>query len=496
MENRIYGIITMGLAVLIYAIAWRQYRLEKYSLCIFFIVLGGLILRIFTSMDFYLHPWDERYHALVAKNLIDNPWTPMLYSEPLLEYDFKNWSANHIWVHKQPVPLYSMALSMWIFGKNVIALRMPSILLSTISIFATFKIGEALSSKKVGLLAAFLFSINGLIIELTAGRVATDHIDVFFFSLITIAIYLLLKSVDRKSNFFLILGSIVTGLAILSKWLPALIVLPIWLLFAYKKIETKRLILQFFLFLGIVLIVVLPWQIYIFNHFPAEASWEYQYNKMHIFEALGPHGKPFYYHFDRMRIIFGEIVYLPLIWLLWTLITRKGAQLRSKAILVIWILVPYAFFSFAVTKMQGYILFCAPALFIMIASFFEYLQSYPIKLGWLKSLILVLLIALPIRYSIERIKPFANRDRSQEWIDTLKSLEEKTQAEKVVVFNSKYPIEAMFHSDFIAYERIPTLDKLSQLHSEGYLIYMDNHLTLKEEYQNLDIVHYVKISNE
>ena len=76
MENRIYGVITIGLAVLIYTLAYKNYRKEKYQLCLFLIMLSGLILRVFTSLDFYLHEWDERYHALVAKNLIGNPFKP------------------------------------------------------------------------------------------------------------------------------------------------------------------------------------------------------------------------------------------------------------------------------------------------------------------------------------------------------------------------------------------------------------------------------------
>jgi 4-amino-4-deoxy-L-arabinose transferase len=241
MENRIYGIITIGIAVLLYAFAFKNYKKENYSNCLYFILIGGFLLRIYTSMDFYLHEWDERFHALVAKNLISNPLKPMLYSVPLLEYDYKNWAGNHIWVHKQPVPLYSIAISMLIFGKNTIALRIPSINLSTISILATFKIGKILTSSKVGILAAFLFSINGLIIESTAGRVATDHIDVFFYSLVTISVYLLLRSVKNNSTKSLILGAICTGIAILSKWLPALIVVPVWILFAYQKQSIKRI---------------------------------------------------------------------------------------------------------------------------------------------------------------------------------------------------------------------------------------------------------------
>lgn len=150
-----------------------------------------------------LHPWDERYHALVAKNMMNNPFVPKLYPDHIIDYDYKDWAANKIWVHKQPVPLWSMAASMKIFGVSEFTLRLPSVLLSTLSIFLTFWIGRFLSSsERVGLIAAFLLSINGLTIELASGRVATDHVDTFFMSLVTLSVFFILLNLKKGKRFF------------------------------------------------------------------------------------------------------------------------------------------------------------------------------------------------------------------------------------------------------------------------------------------------------
>lgn len=494
MENNTLGILTFLVVIAVYTIACRMYKKEQYSSALYLIMLGGLVLRIFTALDFHLHPWDERYHALVAKNLLDNPFKPMLYKVPLLDHDFKNWSNNHIWVHKQPFPLYSMAASMWLFGKNEIALRIPSLILCTLAIFTTFKIGKILFTTRVGLLAAFLFSINGLIIEQTAGRVATDHIDVFFFSLITIASYFLINSVNKSSRLSFIVGAIITGLAILSKWLPALIVLPLWLLYALNRLPWREIIAQIFIFIGVVVLIVLPWQLYILHYFPREAAWEYAYNKKHFFEALGPHGQPFYYHFAKMRIIFGELIYLPMIWLIIMAFKDFKQHSYSKIILTTWILVPYLFFSFAVTKMQGYILLCAAPIFITTALFFFYLKAMSTRFPQLRNLVLVLLIFLPIRYSIERIKPFSKLERNPDWVSTLKQLDLNQHTNKIVIFNCKYPIETMFYTDFIAYETMPDTDKLKEIHANGYDIWVDNNGEVKDEWYALDFLKFVAIS--
>ena len=180
MENQIFGISIITICTIGYYFSFRYNKKDNYFVAILLLLVCGLVLRVYVSSDFFLHTWDERYHALVAKNFMQHPLKPTLYDNPMLPYDYKNWVANHIWVHKQPLPLWFMAGSMWLFGINEIALRLPSILLTTIGIFLTFFIGKYFFSRKTGFLAAFFYSINGLIIELTAGRVATDHIDIFF----------------------------------------------------------------------------------------------------------------------------------------------------------------------------------------------------------------------------------------------------------------------------------------------------------------------------
>ena len=77
--------------------------------------------------------------------------------------------------------------------------------------------------------------------------------------------------------------------------------------------------------------------------------------------------------------------------------------------------------------MQAYILFIAPALFLITSEFFftlnEYKKNY--KLKWLFNFILLLFIALPIRYMIERVKPFENGNRNPGWVVDLRRLNDR-----------------------------------------------------------------------
>ena len=464
----------MVVCSLSYFYSWKYYKKDKEQIALLFIVLSGILIYLFTSADFFLHEWDERYHALVAKNLMKHPLHPTLYDNPILPYNYQVWISNHTWLHKQPLPLWLIAGSMKIFGVNEIALRLPSILMSGIAIILTFKIGKYLYNSKVGLLSAFLFSINGLIIEQTSGRVATDHIDITFMFFILLAIYLTTVFVQRKSLLFTILIGVSIGAALLTKWLAGLIVLPIWLLLVLDKNpkEIKSTIAYFALILTSITVVALPWQFYIFKEFPLEALYESTFNLRHFTEVIEKQSGTALYFIDQIRINYGELIYLPLLWFLWK-VFKRPKTIKPLALLV-WFLVPIIVFSIAKTKMQGYLLFTAPALFIITSAFFFELKNLTVnqKKRWIINLILVLLIILPIRYGIERIKPFEVRDRTPEWVVDLKQLN-KENIQNGILFNYNNPIEAMFYTDLIVYSSIPSNEKVQELILQGYNVFIN-----------------------
>lgn len=422
--------------------------------------------------------------------MIDSPLKPMLYDNPVLDYNYKDWSTSHIWLHKQPLPLWTIAGSLYCFGINEIAVRIPSILLSTLGIWIMFLIGKKLYNDKVGYIAAFLYSIHGLIIELSAGRVATDHIDIFFLFFIQLAVLFILKFKKRKSWIYNVLCGISIGFAILSKWLPALIVLPIWLLLLYqsKQFKIKQLALNFFLLCFVILFIALPWQVYIHQVFPKIAEWESQFNIKHFTEVLEDHEGPFYYYLIKWRLLFGELIYLAIGWFLWAIIKRP-VNFKHLSLLI-WFIIPVVFFSFAKTKMQGYILFTAPAIFIITGLFCYYLYFKKNTLTkWGSYFAIFLLLGLPVRYSIERIKPFEKREREPLWAKRIKQID---CPDNTVIFNIERPIETMFYHDCIAYSKLPNISTLKRLKNEGYSIALYEGKGLVKKYKTLPFVQIIK----
>ncbi|MDX2362076.1 MAG: glycosyltransferase family 39 protein [Crocinitomicaceae bacterium] len=471
-----FGIIILILSIIGYWLSWRSFSMQKKYFAVFLLVFIGLILRVYLASDFYLHSWDERYHALVAKNMLGHPFIPTLYENPIFPYLPEDWSGNHIWLHKQPMSLWTIALSFSCFGTNEIALRLPSILMSTFGIFATYKVARHFFSAQVGFIATFLFSINGLIIELTSGRVATDHIDITFMFFILLGVWMALEFGKRKKVIFNVLCGVFIGAAILTKWLPGLIVIPIWIgaMRYYRSFSTKYYVLHFLLLLSVIAVVALPWQMYIHYAFPQEAIWEAQYNRKHLTSALEGQSAPFYYYFEKVRLIFGEMMLLALAFL--AIVSWKKRKNPKFWIFAIWIFIPIVFFSFAATKMQGYIMIAAPAIFIIGAYYWEYLKwnKHKLKFKWLASIIMVLIIALPIRYTIERLKPFDQSERNPAWVVQLKQLGQETTGQNGILLNTSHPIEAMFYTNLTAYERLPDQDVLDSLIDRGYSIYIND----------------------
>ena len=263
-------------------------------------------------------------------------------------------------------------------------------------------------------------------------------------------------------------------MAVLSKWLPAFIVFPVWILLVVDsgKFKLHEIILSFSLILTITFAVFIPWQIYIYHEFPLEAKWEAGFNLKHITQDLEGHGESFWFHFIQLGRYYGELVYLPIMWFLYkSLILRINYR---RLLILIWFLVPLVFFSVSKTKMPAYTLFTSPAIFIMTGLFFVYLKKHlkDFKIKTIPILLLILVIALPGRLCIEKTKMFQNYNRKPEWVKEIKALKSQSIQlnGKLVIFNTERPIETMFYIDCIAYSFTPTKKTVLELEREGYKV--------------------------
>jgi 4-amino-4-deoxy-L-arabinose transferase len=455
--------------------AYYFYRKKKVVFSLGLIIFAGFLLRLHCALDTDLHQWDERFHALVAKNMIDAPLEPKLYSDALLDYDYKSWGKNYIWLHKQPLPFWIMGFSMHIFGVNAFFFRLPSLILSTVLIGFTFLIGKKLYDKKVGLLAAFFHAINGLIVEIASGRVPTDHVDTFFFFFVELSILLIVLHRERKTTLLLVGVGVATGMAILSKWLPGLISIPIFLALNFNSRSLFKLAKQSSIIVFTAIAITLPWQVYAATAFPLEYWWENGYNLQHFSDALGGQGKRWWYHIENMGRIWNEIIFLAFPWFIWKTF-RKPFNLNDYALLT-WIILPYLIFSFASTKMQGYVLFTAPAFFVILSLFvfeIEKLKKSTKSRAYkiLSPVLIGLVIVLSLRFGIERVKPFKHQTFEENTKSKVVEIDHFLADEKCVVFNVPFYIETMFYTNHVAYKKLPSSAEAENLIQQGEHVYV------------------------
>jgi len=441
---------------------------SEYKLALYICMVLAIFLRLWISTDPYLNVFDERYHALVSKNILIY-FTPYLYPNLVISFDPLDWTHSSIWLHKPPLPFMIIALSLKVFGFKYFAVRLPSIILSTLSCVLTYKISSHFYCKKIALVALFLHAIHGLSIELVGGRVSSDHTDVFYLFFAQLAIYVAI--VRSKSVMSILLTAFILMCAYLSKWIAVFIpIVLVSLYYLINNISRSKHVLLYVL----TVIILGSSHLVIATNYPEELSNLYR----GIFGLLksdkSPHDGGYLYYINRIRIIYGELIYIPLSLIIVSLISRKLN--RDRLYIMLWILVSITILSFFNAKRATYTLIFAPAMFILTAVYYYqfrylFLNSFAIKRTYY-GLTMILLLALPIRYSIERMKYFnsypSDRIESKS-IEVINNICE-FDFNHTILIDEEFYIEFMFLHPITAYN-IP-LDKhqIDSLNRLGYTI--------------------------
>ena len=106
------------------------------------------------------------------------------------------------------------------------------------------------------------------------------------------------------------------------------------------------------------------------------------------------------------------------------------------------------------------------------------------SLKWFFNLILFLIIALPVRYMIERVEPFKQNNRNPDWAIDLRKLNDR-KITKGILLNYDKPIEAMFYTNLTAYSYIPDRNKITHLIAEGYTLIINDDGKLPDDIKTI-----------
>ena len=469
MPYRVEAILVVLLAIGGYAAATWSFLRHRPRLSLALLLLTALVLRCFSASANYLHPWDERYHALVAKHLFEHPLTPTLYDTALLPYNPSDWETNHVWLHKPPLALWLMAACVKLFGAIPFVIRIPSIVLSTLGIALTWSIARRLFNQRIAFLAALFHALCGILIAQSSGWFSTDHMDTIFIFFIELGIFFAVLQREKFRWRYVVLAGVAIGLALLTKWAAAMIVFPVWLALMWHYQSLWKTALAGLVMFAIAMAMAEPWQIHTRHAFPTEYKIESQYNWQHLFVAVEGHNGPWYYHLGKAYEFYGAMVYPAMILAILLFFRRRLP--KGTGPILLWFGITYVVFTLAATKMGGYVLIAAPAVFILMALVLAYLQDQAEQKRetkpWVAILFMIFAIASGIPV-IQRLNLFNHVPPEPPWAAPLRTVERQLPSTPTVIFNDAHPIETMFDTNVIAYEKLPTPDDIAKI--SGYAI--------------------------
>jgi 4-amino-4-deoxy-L-arabinose transferase len=460
----------------------------KIKPALYFLIAGGFILRLCMALiDPYINLWDEQFHAMVAKNMMEHPFHPMLYAQPVLPVNDEVWTASATWLHKPPLFLWQIALFMKIFGTQYWVVRLPSVLLSTLAIPVVFRMGKILSGEQTGFFAALIFTIVNLQVNIISGFLNTDHNDVIFMCYVLFSIWSWMEHREKPKWKWILLTGLFSGMAILVKWLPGLLVYLLWIsaLLADKKerFALKKWI-EPFVALLVTFIVAAPWFIYAAVKWPALSQHESEARVNHLSNVVEEHTGPWYYHFNLLLEDYGwgMVVLLPVCMLLFFLRKEKRSMRIAIGVAVLFV---YAFYTCVPTRMPLFCLLVSPLLYMIIAdvianagNYFQKLQEFSRNKRSAAIRFVLLAVSAYFIFNINRIEHF-HTDRNPGNFYRPARIENKKQFENaaamlpskdIVIFNCggfANGVACMFYTAHTSYTDLPTEEQFRKLKAEG-----------------------------
>lgn len=464
--------------------------LKNFKLSIFILALAAIILRFgIIAFDPFLNLWDEQFHALVAKNMITNPFKPMLITQPLIDFSIEYWTGNHIWLHKPPLFLWQIALSMKIFGVNEIALRLPSAIMSLITVFFVFSVAKTLLNRYIAYFASLILVFSSFVVDLVSGYHHTDHNDIAFIFYVTASFWAWVNFATRKKeNLNLVLIAVFSAAAVLTKWLPGFIIFGVWFIWVIVDKEQNRNIksyLRFFYSFLISVILVLPWNLYAYLNFPAEYNLTFFKKAGHFLNVIEDHEGGIFYHWNILDEIYFKSAKILIILALF-LLYKKIKIKRLKLPVLSFFLIGFVFYSIAATKMPAFTLISSLVVYLAFGTLmYESLLFFKIRnpknLFFSKVLAFIFFVLIIFNsFNIENIQKLHTdwktdyaRDRfiKKNNAKTFKELENKFPANSIVINCRPYDaVQCMFYTSYNALDGYPSEEVFENLLKTNKLI--------------------------
>ncbi|MBP5558065.1 MAG: glycosyltransferase family 39 protein [Bacteroidales bacterium] len=506
-----------GLLLALASIICFAFDRKRWSVAL--LTAGGFCLFVFAAISIpFLNFWDERFHALVAKNCMDHPFSPTLYREWPIDNAYPggtwpetDWCHGHVWLHKRPLFIWQIALCFKIFGVSLFTLRLPSVIMATLMIPLTYRIGSLLVDRRLGYLAALSAAFSWMLLDLVSGHGVVDHNNVCFFFYVTASLWAWCEFVHsgRKWRWVFVLA-VLSGCAVLTKWLVGLLVYAAWGIYTVSEYRFRLRewkVGQMAAAAAITLAVFLPWQIYTSHAFPSYYEREKQLNKEHFYLEVENHQEantfylntiPFCYigDSDYKDYVTSEtatftakrVVHLLLMAAGFVLLLARCRKWSHRITIFSLVLLVYGFFTLAVTKMPAYPFCICVVGYLSLGMLLWELWRIGEKVVRRVGLRRTVLVGMTAFFAIYQMNMnwFRYYHTSSEgyWVVMKYNKEQFKKMksllpERTILFNVRgtddwgnycMPVEAMFYTDALCYPFPPTEADFRKAKAAGYHI--------------------------
>ncbi len=435
------------------------------------LLLFDLVIRVFVASYTDLHTWDEKYHALISKNIFDSVLVPKLYVDYLIPFDFTDWTRTEIWLSKPFLPFTIVGTSLKIFGNNLIGLRLPSVVLGVFCVWIVIRIATILFNQSVGFLTGYFYAIHGLIIELNGGKLSSDHVENVFLFFALLSVFFFVRNINKFQYLNFAGLGVALAFAFLSKWIMIFLIIFPMVLYCLRYLRSRKHIFGFIVALSSSFMVLTPYLIFIFYHHPVEAKFMFDQFLLKIMYPDPTHNGKSTFYLVQLGKMCGQFLVVPFVWSIYHWFKTKNSNLLF---VLFWLVIPIEVLSICSTKRPTYLAAIIPPALILISVFvlrnFEKLNSNKIF-----KIVGILVILLPIRYSLERVKPFETRSISQEWRVPLETLIKENENSNIIIYTDPNSIKAMFYYDIVAYDQNLSTDNILSVKNKGYRVFKYDH---------------------
>ena len=223
---------------------------KKLIIFIFFLTFFSLIVRVYRIGEPDHYYFDEVYHVVTAEAYAQN--NPAAY-DPFAKAPKPDTAYD--WLHP-PFAKLIQAGSIKILGDRPIAWRLPSAIIGTLVIPATFLLAYLIFGPTVAVFSSLVIAFENL--NLVMSRITMNDAYVTFFILASFILTVLYTTTNKKK--FLIWIAVMLGFAVSSKWTGAYAVLVIFVYIFLHQLR-KRVVSAW-----IISLLILPAIIYLASY--------------------------------------------------------------------------------------------------------------------------------------------------------------------------------------------------------------------------------------